>query len=82
MQTKLILFFYNSRIYGEDLASKKIKSPCGFGCFCPKVVVLLFYSLLVVAPIVCGGLVLGLCCFLQYFVSFLVLQSSHCGRAG
>ena len=35
-------------------------------------------SLLIVAPIVCGGLALGICCVMQYIVSFLVLQSSHC----
>ena len=33
------------------------------------------YSLFVVAPIVCEGFVLCPCFALQYFVSFLVLQS-------
>ena len=34
-----------------------------------KVVVVVVYSWLVVAPIVCGGFVLGLCFALQYFAS-------------
>ena len=38
------------------------------------------YSLVDVAPIVCGGLVVGPCFDLQYFVSFQVLQSSLFGR--
>ena len=41
------------------------------------------YSLFVVVPIVCGGLVLGLCFVLQYFVSFLVCNHlSGAERAG
>ena len=38
------------------------------------------YSLFVVAPIVCGGFVLGPCFAMQCFVSFLVLQSCRLGR--
>ena len=38
------------------------------------------YSLFVVTPVACGGLLLGPCFVLEYFVSFLVLQSSHMGR--
>ena len=38
------------------------------------------YSLFVVSPIVCGGLALGLCSVYQYFMFFLVLQSSRRGR--
>ena len=38
------------------------------------------YSLFNFASIVCGVIVLGLCLVMQYFVSFLVLQSSHWGR--
>ena len=37
------------------------------------------YSVLLVASMVCWGLVLGPCFVLQYFVSFLVLQSSCWG---
>ena len=37
------------------------------------------YLVFAVAPIVCEGLVLDPCFVLQYFVSFLVLQSSRWG---
>ena len=37
-------------------------------------------SLFIVAPIVGGGSVFGRCFVMQYFVSFLVLQSSLWGR--
>ena len=37
--------------------------------------------LLVIAPIDCGvGVVSAPCFVFQYFVSFLVLQLSHCGK--
>ena len=42
-------------------------------------VLLLFIHCFVVAPIVCGGLVWGLCFVLKCIVSFLVLQSSRYG---
>ena len=45
-----------------------------------KAVVLLLLFIVALAPIVCGGFVLGSCFVVQYFVSFLVLQLSHCGR--
>ena len=38
------------------------------------------YSLFGFAPIVCGGLVLEPCIFLQYFVSFSALEPSSLGR--
>ena len=44
------------------------------------VVMLLFYSLFIDAPIFMGNFVLGLYFVRQYFVSFLVLQSSCWGR--
>ena len=34
------------------------------------------YLLLIVAPIVCGRIVLGACFIVQYFVSFLALHAS------
>ena len=77
MRAKLILCFC------EDLASKINLSPPWLRLL--SVLRRLFcsadaYSLLVVSLVVCGGLVLGLCFVVQYFVSFLVLQQSHWRR--
>ena len=38
------------------------------------------YLLFIVAPIVCGSNVLGACLMVQYFLSFLALQSSGWGN--
>ena len=70
MRAKNILIVYNNRIWGEDLASKiNLSPPVASAVVRSKVVVVVVYSRLVVAPIVCGGFVLGLCFVLQYFAS-------------
>ena len=78
------LCFYNRRIYGEDLASKINLSPPPPLWFLRLLSILslkgdssaVVYSLVVVAPIICGGLVFGFSFVIQSFLSFLVLESS------
>ena len=65
-------YFCDFTTAGKDLVGKiNLSSPSDFD-----------YCLLIVAPIVCGSFVLGLCFVVQNFMSFLVLQLPRWGREG
>ena len=76
MRVELILRFTTEESRTKIWSVKLIVAPsvncCLFKGGCSGVV----YSLLIVAPIVCGILCLSLFCY-EYFVPFLVLQSSQ-----
>ena len=73
MRTKLILCFKTA----DSSVKSRAPPPVASTAICSKAMVLLLF---IVAPIVCGVFGLGSSFVVQYFVSFLVLQSYRSGR--